>query len=221
MSEWIPMNSNKGPVPSLHLSSPGLYRDAIEKLKKKYPNLGDPDYSEYANDRRHASAPEIACFDFTAPNNVVTSRFRDTAEARTFMEQTPPSQSTTEPVRRLFLLQSLDPECVSLFGTALDIDPMLFMRHQRTSVWERSSNQPGNTPRLASLVDSRREFVFDYPELRRFRLKTPTFAMRCAENGRNVSLSRQNGDFDQVGVLQRKLSFWSQERGKQGWTGKP
>jgi len=117
MSEWIPMNSNKGPVPGPHLSSPGPYRDAIEKLEKKYPNLRDPDNSVYANDRRHASAPKIACFDFTTPNNVVMNRFQNTAEARTFMEQTPPSQSTTDPVRRLFLLQSLDPECVSVWNS--------------------------------------------------------------------------------------------------------
>ena len=220
MAQLIPMNLNGGPIPSLHLSSPGQYRDAIEKLKNKYPNLRDPDHSVYANDRRYASVPQIACFDFTAPNNVVTKHFQDTAEARTFIEQLTASQNANEPVRRLFLLQGLDPECVSLFGTALEIGPILFMRHQRTSLWERSSNQPGNTPELASLLDSKREFVSDYPELRRLHLKTPTFAMRCAENGRNLSLSRQNGEFDHVGVLQRKLSFWSQERGKQGWTGR-
>jgi hypothetical protein len=214
------MSSNAAPGPKLHLSSAGPYRDTVEALSKKYPNLSGRDCSFYANDRRYASAPRIACFDFTDPKNVVTKNFQSSAEAREFTEQRATSPKTCGPDRLLFLLQGLDPDSVSLFGSALEVDPLLFMRHQRTSVRERSLNQPGNTPKLASLLEPRREFVFDYPELRCFQLKTSTFATRCAENGRNISLSRQNAKFDHVGVLQRKISFWSQETSQQGWTGK-
>jgi hypothetical protein len=70
MDQWIEMSSKEAQVPKLHLSSAGPYRDTIEALSKKYPNLSGRDCSFYANDRRYASTPRIACFDFTDPKKV-------------------------------------------------------------------------------------------------------------------------------------------------------
>lgn len=207
-------------VPGAHLAAPSPYQENIARLTKKYPNLKYRDYKLWGNERKYAGPPRVAFFDFQpgATVNVTPQLFSSAQQISVFLAQSAPAANTNGSQRRLWVMEGLCPANVALFGSLLQIDPRVFMHHQRTAFWEHY-HEAGNTPRLPSLVDSRNHALLEYPELLRLKLDRLNFTARSAEDERHISLSRRDGRFDNVGISHKKASFWSRETSNGGWDG--
>jgi hypothetical protein len=127
-------------------------------------------------------------------------------------------------MNRLYVLQGLNPEFVELFGNHFDIDPAIFLRHQRTALWE-APHRAGNTPYLASVENPTKSFMIEYCELRYFHEDPRKPSLRNPADMRHINFSQMphfSRDIDRVGVMHRKASFWSNRRPIPlvGWDGR-
>ena len=212
--------------PGSHLAAPGEYREAIAKLINKYPNLENADYKPWRAPREFASPSRLVVFEFSSDTTSdaapASTHFNNINEAEVFLNTVGTGVPATNPARRLWILEGLDPLYVAVLGKALDVDPRIWMRHQRVGIWERTVRAAGDSQMLPSLAAQQRGFTSSYCQLMHLNYKSLTFTTRCAENERHIALTRNVGkdegvSFDNVGVVHRKASFWSQVLQNGGW----
>lgn len=215
------MASQHDPDPSgssafgLHLANPP-YRDDICALLNKFPNLRYPDdkrYEDYPFQQPLHGQSQVACLTFRESSLVSHQTISSPDVLETLLSQAPPAGT-----RRLFLLEELQPDFVTILGHKLRIPPSVFSRHRRKALWE-YDHDAGNTPPLPSLNDPSTHFCFHYWELVYFRDQIKDFYLRCADNERHIAVARFDGRFDNVGIVQRKASFWSRPTAGDGWDG--
>jgi hypothetical protein len=73
---------------------------------------------------------------------------------------------------------------------------------------------------LPSLLDGSRSFVLQYYDLIHFSKEFTHHVTRTSENERFINATQIDGNWDRVGVVGRKLSFWSCPLGNGSWRGK-
>ena len=212
-------------VPGEHLAAAGNYRDVIAKLRARNKNLTHVDWKVPRNRLATRLPSRIKVITFNDHGTPDTdAKHYDPIQLDKFLSEkiSDPSQ----PPCRLFLLEGLSPEYVEILGSHFSIDPAFFMRHQRTALWE-GRHRAGNTPMLASLEDPEKSFMIEYAELLYF-IDTPRNpSLRNPNDNRHINVSRKpkiSSDLDQVGVMHRKASFWSEKvsggaNSKDGWNG--
>jgi len=143
-------------------------------------------------------------------------------------------KSRKDRARRLYILEDISNEYVEIFGSQLGLDPSFFARHLRVTRWE-SSSGASNAPPLPSTidgVDGVRSFLLRYPELVVFPPTFPTYPENDIKDKRHwfcdchlyreITMTRLPGpNFppDRVGVIRRKLSFWSLKYDDKVWVG--
>ena len=125
--------------------------------------------------------------------------------------------------KRLFLLESTDPDFVAVFGEAFKMDPSIFARHQRTALWE-FRHRAGNIPPLASYRNDLLSFKLEYSELRNFSREAPFHSERStlsdaspfvnlsARNPldhRHIGITKLKSTIQNVGLLHRKATYWA------------
>ncbi|OCK89139.1 uncharacterized protein K441DRAFT_681398 [Cenococcum geophilum 1.58] len=205
-----------------HLAAAGDYRDAIKTLREKNKNLTHRDWKVPENRATVVLPSRVKIITFNVNGVPEEAKDYNAKELDTFLSN--PPQDPSKPPRRLFLLEGLSPEYVAVFGSHFPIDPTFFMQHQRTALWE-GRHRAGNTPMLASLKDPETSFMIEYSELLYF-IDTPQIrSLRNPNDNRHINLSRKpkiSTDLDQVGIMHRKASFWSQKikgsaEGTEGW----
>jgi hypothetical protein len=214
--------------PGTHVAALDYYQKTLERLTAKYPNLASNDYKLWAQPREFASPPRLTCFQFstnsTTPEAPAKTLFNGLDELKRFLNQPPIANTSSSPIRRIFLLEGLHPSYVAELDRELKIDPRVWFRHQRVAVWEKTIFNAGNSPRLPSVLAEEGSFCLDYCQLMHLNLVSQDFTLRCAENERHIASSRQGGvggrEFDGIGMVHRKASFWSQKLDNGGWTGK-
>ena len=161
----------------------------------------------------------VACIKFTHEGDDVHLRVcRGAKDLRTFFDETILS-SQGKPLRRLYILEEYGPEIQELLSTKAGIDPQVFFRHAKIAIFESSKKNAGNTSALPSLQDPNSTFVLEYCQLMYLNLEKQDFTLRCVESERHIASSRNKGDFDGIGVVSRKVSFWSKLREDDGWDG--
>ena len=203
-------SEKKSPTECSHLVS-GKWRSTIAALCVAYPNLRYPDFETPIP----GIAGRVALLKFPDEGRPVRKDFEDPLSLRLHLEQA----TSTHSIRRLFLVEGLDPSFMGLLGQHFDIDPLLIVKQQRTAKWE-SYHRAGNTPILPSLLEPDQSFHIPYHELHHYPQGLPDkFDWRCADSGRQISSSRMPGTFDRVGIVDHKASFWSQKREDGGWDG--
>lgn len=218
-------------TPGSHLENPGEYEQIIAKLIKKYPNLISTSHKPWAAPRQFASAPRLVCFQLSpiasAGDNPAIYPLHDIDEVKAFILNTDVAASEPDPVRRIWIMEGTHPSYVAVLGKAFDIDPRLWMRHQRLNTWESAFSDSGNAPVLPSLHSEQRGFTLSYCQLMHLNYDPEDVSTRtrCAENERHIALTRRirkeeaDEKFDGVGIVHRKASFWSQPVEKGGWNG--
>ena len=207
---FLPVN---GPNECSHLAS-GSYRAKIAALCVKFPNLRYTDLKSSAQ----GSIGRVASLDFDG-GKPIRRNFEDPIKLQSYIRAKRSPALAEDKRRRLFLVEGLEPRLVGVLGQCFDIDPMLIARQQRTSTWE-SYHRSGNTPLLPSLLEPDSSFHVTYYELHYYPQGLPDkLDWRCADSGRQISSSRMPGTFDRVGIVDRKVSYWSQRRKNGGWDG--
>lgn len=215
-------------LPGTGVAALGDYQKTLERLTAKYPNLANNDYKIWAQPGEFASPPRLACFQFstnaTAPKAPVTTLFNGLDEVKLFLNQLPIANTSSSPIRQIFLLEGLHPSYVTELGQKLEVDPRVWLRHQRVAVWEKAVFNAGNSPRLPTVSAEEGSFCLDYCQLMHLNVTSQDFTLRCAENERHIASSRQGQvsgrEFDGIGMVHRKISFWSHKLDNGGWIGK-
>jgi hypothetical protein len=208
-----PVESRSPSNDGRHLSSIGPYQDLISSMCIRNPNLRYPDRKLIAG--RGSEFGHVVVLEFH-DKQVERKDFRASGHLQSHLEENNHLQGR----RRLYLLEDLSPNFVAVFGSHFTIDPALFMRQQRNTLWEHGHTS-GNLPDLPSLNDPSKSFYIRYPELRYFGWNhIEDFYMKCATTGRHIGLTRDRGRFDNVGNVHRSTSFWSQRSSHGGWDGR-
>jgi hypothetical protein len=107
-------------------------------------------------------------------------------------ETTPAATPVTaaDPVGRLWIIESIDPAFVAVLGKALDVDPRIWMRHKRITLWEKPQRDAGNALVLSSLLSQQQGFTLSYCQPMHLNYVPEAFTTRCAENERHIALTR-------------------------------
>lgn len=203
-------------IPHVH-PEVARYEEWTKRLAEKYPNISNEEGKRFYR-RSTTKVPRIACIEFTPDVNIHLRRGNGAADLRAFFDQ-PIQPPSATPRRRLFILENHDDETKAAVGLRLGVDPQLFYRHDRVSLWERNDRTAGNTRPLPSLAHAERIVVLEYSQLMHLNMKEQGFAIRCAENERHIAVSRSKDVFDGVGAVSRKISFWGERRQDDGWDG--
>lgn len=216
--------------PGSHLAAPGAYQETIAKLINKYPNLANADYKPWRQPRELSSPARLVVFEFAASATSGTAPtrkdFAGIDELKVFLDTDAAGIASTNPIHRFWILEGLHPAYIAVLGDALDVDPRLWMRHQRVNIRERPYREAGSLPVLPTLASEQQGFTFSYCQLVHLNYEPQTFTARCAENERHIALTRlvdreQRGHkFDGVGVVHRKVSTWFQNLPNDGWNSK-
>ncbi|KIX06778.1 uncharacterized protein Z518_04754 [Rhinocladiella mackenziei CBS 650.93] len=210
----IPMPHPGSGTFGLHLAGPP-YHDDIRELLSKYPTLryaDDKRYEVYPFQQPLAGQSRVACVEFRSASTIAHRIFPSEQALDAFLAQPPPAGT-----RRFFLLEELQPSYVTVLGHRLRIPPTVISQHRRKALWE-YDHDAGNTPALPSLRDPSTQFCFQYWELLWFlRDQIRDFYLRCAPNERHIAVSRIDSRFDNVGIVQRKVSFWAKVTKGDGW----
>ena len=205
------------PAPGSHIASPGSYCDSIVELTKKYPNLKYPDYKKYNALSENTDTTRTAVIQFKANNDCNVIPFSTVDHLRKYLQPQATLQDECT-LRELFLVEGTNPDVVKSLGSALQIDPNIFMRHQRTGLWE-SDHQAGCTPPLPSLMNPAKGFMLSYRELLHSPNGIEDYPLRTANNQRNIRVTSLGGKYEKVGAVHRKASFWARELGEGSWKG--
>jgi hypothetical protein len=201
------------------LAAEGPYSEKIRKLTGKYPNLQRPDInrpplSNIWNDT--IPKARTAVFNFDENGQCSPRQFRSLNETSTYLNTN--TRALDACTRELWLLEGLDPTYVALFGHALEVDPLVFIRHRNNGLWQ-WRHQAGCTPLLPSLVDFKHSFQLKYRELRFFPGGIDRFRLRCVSSNRHVGATCFNEKFDHVGIVERRVTFWARDLPHGGWQG--
>lgn len=224
--------------PGKHLASGDVYRKQVECLIPRNPNLDHKDW-KIPETRKTFAVPSrlrIAVFNDEGSLCQVQMFKSHGTESETFpphmfMQEFSKAVSKLPPRSRcLYLLEGVNPRYVEAIGAHLTVDPAVFMRHQRTALWEGRQNG-GNTARLASHEDVGTTFMMEYCELIYFDKDPESSSLRNPNDNRHINVSKQPhvkkgiklADIQKVGIMHRKASFWSRRRPEatgDGWDGK-
>lgn len=192
------------------------YEEWTSQLAKKYPNLRNEDNHKRWYPRDRNKVPRIACIEYSSQGDVNVRRGYGAADFRDFYNN-PKWPAATAPQRRLFILEEYDDQTKAAIGLRLNVDPQVFYRHSRIAMWERNAKDSGNTPPLTSLMDPRQTFMLEYSQLMHLNVEQSHFTFRAMDNERHIATSRNGDQFDGVGAVSRKISFWAQAKSTGGW----
>ncbi len=199
------------------LCEDGPYGRLVDSMKAADPMLT-------TLDRTGAVAPtrgkaQAVMMEFMENEGVCRQNFKRAEELREHFESRPPSK-LQGPRRRIYLLEGLAPDFVSVLGSHFRMTPSFFARHQRNLYGHMRTDYPSDMPPLPSTVDADRTFVLKYYELRfcqRDLAQLPTYYIACADTGRRVAFSRVGGKTKAVGIVRRKCSYWRADDDHGGW----
>ncbi|KAH8647857.1 hypothetical protein BX600DRAFT_503209 [Xylariales sp. PMI_506] len=207
-----------------HLASGEIYRKKIARLQKRNPNLRHKDWK----------IPESR-EDFVVPSRAKLIKIRGDGFPEVQDQWLEPhglqesiqrrlavsdSDGCLKNVGYLYLLEGVNPDYTEAIGSQLvNIDPAFFLRHQRTPLWE-GRNEGGLSPCLASQETPEKTWLMEYCELLYFTENPGSFSLRNPLDNRHINVSMKpdiSKDIDQVGIMHRKASFWSQTHENGNW----
>jgi len=210
-----------------HLASGADYKTSIVNLQKRNKNLVNRDWKVPISRQNEVLPSRVRVLTFTEggvlPQPRISEDIKNSTDLRQNLEA--PRAAGTR-ICRVYLLEGTSPDLVEQFGNHFDIDPAVFVRHQRTGLWE-GRHKAGNTPGLASNQDANQSFMMEYCELLFFRDELDGPSFRNPSDNRHISVSKKpsknsKADVDKVGILHRKASFWSKKHKHHdtAWDGK-
>lgn len=203
----------------------GLYQRRLASLCSKYPNIRYPNLQyPWVNDYKLPPGADklgkVTVLRLEVERTPTRTDIVVPQDLREFLQATS-NAADFGTARRVYLVEAWDPEIIGILGEHFQINPTLLVRQYRSGMWEKT-HQAGNTPCLPSTFDPEQSFSIVYYEPRFFLPHIAEFqgqTWRAAENLRHISVSRILGEFDGVGIVHRKVSYWSRRTGDGGWDG--
>lgn len=192
------------------------YQEYVERMCALNPSLSrpDPDNARLLPERDHG---RVAMLEILQDRTVSREDFDSGPSLLDHFQPRPPAAGGH---RRIYVVEGLDPNFIGILGTEFMIDPSFFVRHERTMIWNGWHHGVNDDSPLPSPLNPEESFLIKYFELRFFDALLPDESAACAKTGRFIRLTKLGNDFEPVGIMCRKFSFWSRVEGKGGWDGK-
>ncbi|KAH8671428.1 hypothetical protein BX600DRAFT_434535 [Xylariales sp. PMI_506] len=121
------------------------------------------------------------------------------------------------PRRRVMILEGLNPNFISVLGEHFSLHPSLFIEHERVVVMNRKGLGENDGMPLPSVAGRRDHMVMKYFEPTVFSEPPSGFRLVCGSTGRHIGVSREYGEFSEVGIVRRKCSVWTRESKDGSW----
>ncbi|KAF2132863.1 hypothetical protein P153DRAFT_393811 [Dothidotthia symphoricarpi CBS 119687] len=196
------------------LCADGEYQRYITALSSSNPSLAKPDPNNKKNPLRNGNALVVLLdAPATGPTRFEKTEFTQSLLRAHFEEA---SHNLKHDRRRIYLMEGLAPDYVSMVGGHFFMDPTFFQRHERTCVWSDKFTPVSDALPLPSSLEPDTSFHLQYCELREFNMRLETVPYFCNRTGRHVGLTAPRPD-STTGIVRRKVGWWSQETGNGGW----
>lgn len=204
------------------LSADGPYLTYIKQSCSRQPNLELPDGRNRAImlcDRQHVRATVL---ELNSEGKMLSpAEFPHVTQLRNHFSQLRKLRQDGQSHRTIYLVEGLNTEVIALLGDELQVDPMFFVTHERTSTYLRWPYEPNLAPCLPSLIDGNRSFAASYYDIRALSEEFGSFSVGCAESGRDALRTKLGKDWEPTVILHRKCSFWKTTFSNQNdWSGK-
>jgi hypothetical protein len=207
-SQDIPVSQHQTPPQrdGSWLCSEGSYRDLVKKMCALDPGLAIRDPK---NRRVHWPAPNA---------QVVLLEVKDCSIERHNIDFVQASQLRTRldhlhslvgkgPYPRIYLVEGLTPDFISVLGTEFNIDPSFFVGHERTIIWNILHDGINDNLPPPSMLAPKKIFQIRYYEVAHFLPGFLNFGAACGATGRHIGVTRLSGRFSSSGIVRRKYSF--------------
>jgi len=226
----IPMSSGHGYVKQVMVSSSNLvhprlyptlgpYQRYIEALSGSNPGLKKADPNNATGPLKNGNAL-VVLLDASAtgqPDYTQEERFDSAAKLQKHFDRT--SQDHNR--RRIYLMEGLAPDFVSVLGGHFFMEPTFFQRQERTCVWSNDFTPVSDALAQPSLLNPKKSFHLQYCELRQFDKALENRYFFCERTRRHVGMTApRHKEETTTGILRRKISWWCRETSQGGWDGK-
>lgn len=200
------------------LCAEGPYLEYISQLCALNPGLKSPDTEKRYTPLLNSNA-KVILLELMQDGKSVRTGIQDAAHLRLHIAKR--QRGTANHIfRRIYLVEGLDPNIIEALGTGFRMDPSIFVDQERASSSSRLADGVNHAPTLPSALNPKKSFTIKYYEVRRLLSPIDDFRVSCAETGRHVKMNRFNGNFEPVGIVRRRCSYWSQSDNFGGWDGK-
>jgi hypothetical protein len=203
------------------ISARGPYRDCIAAWCKLNPSLRSPDTRNQWSPLRDGNA-NVVMLELKQGNQVRRHDFNSAAELSNHLLNTSSHVDGALPANRIYIMEGLAADYNAALGNHFFMDPKFFMEQERTTAFGLSHQGSQQIQSLPSLADPQKLFAMKYYELRDFGTIT-TFSMWCARTSRNISVTRntrpdlQEFEFEPIGIIRRRCSFWFKRYDNNNW----
>lgn len=206
------------------LCSEGPYLEFIKRLTSRNPSICKPDPKNYRIGSRVGTSRSVVLN--VSPDHTVKPRhFSSITDLKTHFKQREKddAQGKQNTSRRVYILEGLDPQFIEAYGSYFYMDPMLFVKQERNTVWNLRDIQEefSDTASLPSLHDPQRYFRLKYREMRKFGQDFNHWHTTCATSGSHIAAIGFERKLASVAAVERKCSFWFKDApgGHGGWDG--
>lgn len=131
-----------------------------------------------------------------------------------------PSTTPASPRRRIYIMEGLAKDYISILGGHFFMDPSFFQRQERTCVWSNDFTPTSDMLPQPSSLDPDQSFHLQYCELRQFTKAIENRYHFCKRTRRHVGMTPPRHKEDSTtGILRRKVSWWCRNLEGGGWDG--
>lgn len=205
--------------PATHRSNPilGPYQKYIEALSGSNPGLKKADPNNKDGPLKKGNALVVLLDSpATGQPNYSKHEFIKSADLRAHFDKSQRDHNR----RRIYIMEGLAPDYVSVIGGHFFMDPSFFQRQERTCVWSNDFTPVSDALPQPSLLSPDKSFHLQYCELRQFNKALENRYYFCQRTRRHVGMTApRHKEESTTGVLRRKISWWCRGTGNGGWDG--
>lgn len=204
----------------------GPYQDHITALCPLYPGLCSEDPKNHCYPVRHRQA-RVTILEVQQGRPVVRRDYgdHDAQNLRHYLEH----QRAKSSYNNVCIVEGLARDYIDVVGSYFNINPTIFMNHERTVVFTSAPTGVSDSLELPSLLDPNKTFQLKYYEIRHFELDKISswdYAAECAETCRHIGITKTRPHYNHkksgispVGIVRRKCAFWSRNNSNGSWDG--
>ncbi|CAO2656561.1 Nn.00g053640.m01.CDS01 [Neocucurbitaria sp. VM-36] len=211
----IPVLSKEEPIGSWFLLLIGPYQKYIEALSGSNPGLKKADPNNKNGPLKNGNALVVLLdAPATSQPGFETTEFKSATDLRNHFQHADHDHDR----RRIYIMEGLAPDYVSIVGGHFFMEPTFFQRQERTCVWSNDFTPVSDALPQPSLLDPEKSFHLQYCELRQFNKAIENRYYFCQRTRRHVGMTApRHKEESTTGILRRKVSWWCRRTAKGGW----
>ncbi|KAF2109352.1 hypothetical protein BDV96DRAFT_585419 [Lophiotrema nucula] len=192
------------------------YQQYIAALAGSNPGLRAPDPAHKNNQLTNGNATVVLLeASGTGKPRFKRQQFKHIADLKRHLASTDDKHDK----RRIYIMEGLAPDFISVLGGHFWMDPWFFQGQERSCVWSSEFTPASDMLPQPSVLQPEKAFRLQYCELRQFPKTMPNVPFFCWRTNRHVGMTPpRKAEKSTVAILRRKIAFWSrQTEGNKGW----